>query len=55
MHPGWLAEIHLPCICEDDITVIDLFPGRLLYNLIGEKDPIPDVSVDRVAQRIFGL
>ena len=55
MYWGWLAEIHRPCIGEDGIAVVDLVASCFLYNLIGEKDPIPNVIVDCIAQRIFGL
>lgn len=55
MHQGLFSEMHRPCICEDGISVLDLFPGCFFYNLIGKKDPIPNVIVDRVTQRILGL
>lgn len=55
MYWGWLDKIHRPCIGEDDIAVVDLFASCFLYDLIGEKDPIPDVIVDRITQRVFGL
>lgn len=55
MHWDWLAEVHRPSICENDIAVVDFLCSCFLYNLIGEKDPIPNVIVDRVAECILGL
>lgn len=63
MNPGCINEgmdcrrsyMIIPGIRENDIPILDLFPGQFGDNLVCDNNAITDVGINLETKRVFGL